>query len=371
MAALMTLYSQIDPTTYFFLTLVLVVLGAIASSLLMGFFGLVSTSSPHLIQSLTAGQGLAGMVPSLVQIILILFEQSPNAKTKYFSHEKVAFYHFVITAVIAFATLFGFLAMEANPEYFNKGTASVKYTTVPSDEPNTASEDEFLNLEDIEETLLASETYLDTPISFWTVFHYILPFSFSVFLTFSITLSLFPAITSAIVSLDKDSAWKVRLFVPLHFVVYNKDFIGKSLPVQIMLKTPFSLMVMSSARLCFIPLLLLCNIHFGSTSNQNGIFGDTAYILILFAFSLSNGWLGTNILMKAPGLVVDKLKLATNTNFSTNENNVDREQRLINRKHTKSHLSSLCGDLMMFSLSVGLAFGSVVSLSLSYLLQNY
>ena len=85
------------------------------------------------------------------------------------------------------------------------------------------------------------------------------------------------------------------LFSALHFFVFNLgDLLGRyvcALP-SLLVWCSNRLLTMSLARTLFIPLFLMCNVQRPSSSTTSAIFSsDLLYMLILFAFGLSNGYL--------------------------------------------------------------------------------
>ncbi|GAA5852551.1 hypothetical protein JCM5353_002900 [Sporobolomyces roseus] len=142
----------------------------------------------------------------------------------------------------------------------------------------------------------------------------------AMFLVFGITLSVFPSITSSILSVktgQSDAAILQRpeLFVPLGFAVFAAgDWCGRILPQweKLAWTNWKGLMACSVARFVFIPLFLMCNQQAGG-GQHTIIKSDWAYILIMFAFSSSNGYLSTLIMLASvvePSLEADEVDIA-------------------------------------------------------------
>jgi equilibrative nucleoside transporter 1/2/3 len=165
----------------------------------------------------------------------------------------------------------------------------------------------------------------------------------SIFVNFLVTLALFPAMTSAIVSTKSDAS--NALFTTIHFLVFNlADWLGKSIPAFYNPKISSKhLHLLTFMRLIFIPLFFLCNIMIRDSQGANLprsmplLFGDVQYYTILFVFALANGWLGTLLLIDAP-LQVQSLNV---------------EEWTV--------AQGMVGDTMVYGLSLGLAFGSLSS----------
>eukprot|EP00842_Homolaphlyctis_polyrhiza_P005536 jgi/Hompol1/5984/HPOL_001251-RA len=192
---------------------------------------------------------------------------------------------------------------------------------------------------------------------------HIRPLVIAMLLNFSVTLALFPALTSSILS----TSWKpvsnsddwhpsmraehVDLFVPIHFLIFNLgDMVGKSLPMIPRLSS-FSQQTLTQVaylRLLFFPLLLFCNVI---TTDRLGnpvprtlplLFGDAAYFCILALLGLTGGWLSTLLFIAAP------VKVARST--------------LAERPGAMR----LAGDAMVVALTTGLVIGSTLSFVLRW-----
>ncbi|GAA5927602.1 nucleoside transmembrane transporter FUN26 [Sporobolomyces koalae] len=142
----------------------------------------------------------------------------------------------------------------------------------------------------------------------------------AMFLVFGITLSVFPSITSSVLSVktgESDAALLQRpeLFVPLGFAVFAAgDWFGRVLPQweKLAWTNWKGLLICSIARVVFIPLFLMCNQQAGG-GQHTLIKSDIAYILIMFAFSSSNGYLSTLIMLASvvePSLEADEVDIA-------------------------------------------------------------
>lgn len=173
----------------------------------------------------------------------------------------------------------------------------------------------------------------------------------SVFLTFCITLALFPSITSSVLPNHNQT----NLFITVHFLLYNlADWIGKSIPGLFPFTTKISrstLHFLSLSRLLFLPIFFHCNVNLFNSDhhkiyNPTVWFGDTSFFLLLILFALSNGFIGTLLLMDAPLLLKE-----------TPWHNSLEAQRFV-------------GDCMVFGLGCGLTVGALSSFALrSYLCQ--
>ncbi|KAF9202129.1 hypothetical protein BGZ49_007666 [Haplosporangium sp. Z 27] len=141
----------------------------------------------------------------------------------------------------------------------------------------------------------------------------------SITLVFGLTLSLFPSLTGLVESANT-SPDRPRvsgdLFVPFHFLVYNiGDWAGKALP-SIAYFTPntqrprrkqqFRCLLSSFGRFVFIPIFLTANLPIAQDKRLLPylIRNDALWFLLLFLFALSNGYIGSVVMMIGPSYVL-------------------------------------------------------------------
>jgi equilibrative nucleoside transporter 1/2/3 len=165
------------------------------------------------------------------------------------------------------------------------------------------------------------------------------PEALSVCLVFVVTLSVFPSLTSLIVSKDRCEEgaprWTGDLFGELFFLLFNiGDLLGRivtgKFPVTSWLSrhSRSALPKLSLSRVVFIPLFLLCRVQ-GSLFPT--IFASDFFPVIFVAcLGLTNGWVSTVSMMAGPLQVEMRLREAA-------------------------------GVAMIFFLSVGLMLGSFAS----------
>lgn len=97
------------------------------------------------------------------------------------------------------------------------------------------------------------------------------------------------------------------LFSAVHFLVFNLgDFSGRyicSFP-SLLIWSAKRLLTLSLARTLFVPLFLMCNVQrpLSSIPSSPIISSDFLFMLILFAFGLSNGYVSSLCMMSAPSL---------------------------------------------------------------------
>ncbi|KAF9082994.1 hypothetical protein BGX23_011892 [Mortierella sp. AD031] len=175
----------------------------------------------------------------------------------------------------------------------------------------------------------------------------------SITMVFALTLSLFPSLT-ALVESTNTAPDRARvfgdLFVPLHFLTYNiGDWTGRTLPsfgwftpstAHPTRRQQMRYLLGSFGRLVFIPIFLTANLPIPENTRLLPLLiqRDEVWFLLVFLFALSNGYLGSLIMMVGPACVLG------------GEN------------------KARAGVKLGFWLTFGLAFGSVASFGIRELM---
>ncbi|KAG6831868.1 hypothetical protein H0H92_006985 [Tricholoma furcatifolium] len=156
---------------------------------------------------------------------------------------------------------------------------------------------------------------------------------------FIVTLAVFPPISASVQ--PTNPATHPLLFTAIHFLVFNVgDFLGRyicAIP-SLVIWAANRQVLLSLSRTLFIPLFLMCNIQRPSELPTTPIINsDFLFMLILFAFGLSNGYLSSVAMMAAPSL--------------------EHNPRLKGRRD----YVDVAATVASFSIVGGLALGSVAS----------
>ncbi|TPX36185.1 hypothetical protein SmJEL517_g01602 [Synchytrium microbalum] len=353
-AAIMALLS-LDPYVYFFLTLCLIVLSSVATSFQAAAYGILPLYPPIYSSAFMSGQGLAGLIPSLVQ--LALTASSVNAGTDSYR----AFAYFFLTIFLATGVMIGYQKLLPNLPV----KRSIEYqqaNTEDHEDDDVASDIDIIDEGDIVNPSTSSIGVGKDKL-YWPVFQKVYLLGGSLWLGFVITLASFPAITSAVESTSSNT-----LLVPIHFVIFNLfDLLGKTLPgcPSLFIKSPTILFILSVARLVFPPAFLLCNVtfhdRFGNILGRTLplVFGkDWMFLGITAAFALSNGYVDAACIMAAPLLIPD----GPRREDGDDEEDDGRPTARIQREGA--------GAFMVACISCGLLVGSMSSFLLRYLLCN-
>ncbi|KAK2466417.1 hypothetical protein APHAL10511_002059 [Amanita phalloides] len=152
-------------------------------------------------------------------------------------------------------------------------------------------------------------------------------YQFAVAYVFLITLSVYPPITISILPISPRI--HPLLFTSIHFLVFNiGDLLGRYMCsfARLRIWSADRLLLLSLLRTAFVPIFLMCNVQ-----RPSGVIGtpiinsDFLFMIILLAFGVSNGYVGSMCMISAPSLEHNpRLKgrtsdvdlVATITNFS-------------------------------------------------------
>lgn len=275
-------FLSVSAAAYFAFLMLVVFSASLATALCQnGVFAYVASfGREEYTQGIMTGQGIAGVLPCIAQIVSVL--SVPPKQTKEGAPQessKSAFVYFLTATVISALTLVAFVYLLSKPrtreqlgpalgdEQVDAGQGPVTRKTIPM-------------------MRLLGKLY-------WL--------AGAVFLTFAITM-FYPVFTQKILSV-RDPATSSRLFqpavfIPLGFLFWNiGDLVGRvipGIPGLTLTARPRLLFTLAVCRLAFIPVYLLCNI--GGKGATIG--SDFFYLFILqVLFGISNGYIGSNCMM--------------------------------------------------------------------------
>ena len=324
--ALLTLstrvFLDVSSTSYLAYVLCMVALTAWAAGLIQnGAFAFGSSfGRPEYMQALMAGQGIAGVLPSLVQVISVLVAP-PEDELKGASGdaaqgiETAAFIYFLTAVIMSVAALLAFIPLMRRHDHIVE---------------SRMVEQMAASMTSVEEAERAARKV----VSMATLFRKLHWLAGGVFMCFVVTM-FFPVFTPKILSVSPagDSAagglLRPAAFIPLGFFFWNLgDLLGRVSTLAVPCTgRPAALFATSVARLLFLPLYALCNLH----GRGAAVPSDAFYLLaVQLPFGLTNGWLASNCMMAAGEWVADREREAS-------------------------------GGFMGLCLVAGLAFGSLLS----------
>ncbi|KAK0722465.1 nucleoside transporter-domain-containing protein [Lasiosphaeria miniovina] len=296
-------FVDISPSSYLAFLLVMVGLSALACGLMQNgaFAYAASFGRPEYTQAIMAGQGVAGILPPLAQMLSFLAvppptvdpEASPGGSPPA-EAGKAAFIYFMAAVLVSAAAIFAFVPLtRRHDRLIERRMAQQLAESVTS----------------IEEAERAARRFVSIPTLFRKL-HWV---AASVFMCFVVTM-FFPVFTAKILSVrdgggEADTTpprlFAPGAFIPLGFFFWNLgDLLGRMstiLPFSLRHR-PSALFAISIARVLFLPLYLLCNIR-GRGAVVNS---DLFYLLLVeLPFGLTNGWLASNAMMAAGEWVAD------------------------------------------------------------------
>lgn len=310
--------SQIKGTTFFGFTILLVTIcGACNAAIQAGLFGMAARLPPlTYTQSLMAGQGMGGLLPSAAAIIT-LASSSPSTGTPEYSDVKwSAFSYFLIASFTILAAVIGYIVLEKHPLLRKYGALDLDEAGEVGDDQDAA--DLMLGEPDFEPEPedAAAQTYARIKALAW-----------GVTVNFTITLAVFPSLTANIYSMQAkayedggaikytanppEGRFYGDLFVPIYcFLLFNLfDFAGRTLAGRYILIPTRWLFTASCCRVIFVPLFLLCNLVEVGESLVPVVFKHVAFpIVFMVFFAITNGYITSLEFMLAPTLVEKRLQ---------------------------------------------------------------
>uniref|UniRef100_A0A8C2WS77 Solute carrier family 29 member 2 n=1 Tax=Cyclopterus lumpus TaxID=8103 RepID=A0A8C2WS77_CYCLU len=279
--------------------------GAVLQGSLFGLVGLLPQKFSAIFMS---GQGLAGTFAAIAMLLAIASDAD---------FETAALGYFITPCVGTLVTLFSYLLLPRLEfaQYYLKKTNKYEAGTT----------DELKGKNNI------SKFSLLCHFQIWVM-------AFCVTFVFTVTLSVFPAVTADVRTSSPGGNWE-RFFISVCcFLFFNvSDWLGRS--VTTVIKWPrkdsrlFPALVVS--RVVFVPLLMLCNVQ-KRTFLPVWFSHDFVFAIIMILFALSSGYFVCLSMSYAPQLVEQK----------------DAET---------------AGALMTFFLSLGLSLGAGLSFLLRHL----
>jgi equilibrative nucleoside transporter 1/2/3 len=276
------LFLHISTGAYFAFLMVMVLSASLATGMCQnGVFAYVAGfGREEYTQAIMMGQGIAGVLPAVTQIISVLAvskKQHVDGSPQESSTSAMAY--FLTATFVGVLTLGAFF-------YLNSTVAKQRVQdTLPNDE-DLARHPIHTERKNVPLTRLLKKLI-------WL--------AGAVFFTFVVTM-FFPVFTSKILSVRKPSTaprlFQPATFIPLGFFFWNLgDLIGRTgpaLPALRLTHRPRLLFFFSIARVVFIPLYFLCNV-----SGEGAVINsDFFYLLVVqLLFGLTNGYLGSSCMM--------------------------------------------------------------------------
>ncbi|RDW65527.1 hypothetical protein BP5796_10219 [Coleophoma crateriformis] len=292
-----TYFRGISAGGYLAFVLIMVFATSVATGLCQnGAFAFASSfGRPEYIQAIMTGQGIAGVLPSVAQIVSVLAipkqdnwsDNGPdNTGTPVDDTSTSAFVYFLTAMVISAATLLAVLPLIRKHKRIIESQMTTSMTSIEE-----------------------AERAMRTVVSMRALYKKLHWLATAVFLCFTVTM-FFPVFTGKVISvIPSDEAprlLKPATFIPLGFLFWNiGDLSGRLLtlhPATNLRQRPTILFIISVLRIGHLPLYFLCNIH----GNGAVINSDLFYLVVVqLSFGVTNGFLGSSCMMAAGEWVDD------------------------------------------------------------------
>lgn len=305
-----SIFTAIPSRWYLTFILVDVCFAALATGLFQNgaFAFAASFGRPEYTQAIMAGQGVAGVLPALAQIVSVLAMPPTQGTTDGGDDNKsggdttadpvgsAAFIYFLTAVLISLCTLLAFLPLVRRHDRLVEARMAASHPDLAASMLSTHSH------ADIQEAEQAARRVVGMRALFGKL-HWL---AGSVFMCFAVSM-FFPVFTAKIPSTHDSgdsSSWlfDTEVFIPLAFFAWNLgDLLGRVATVgkwnaAVRTRTPAVLFAVSVARAGFLPLYLLCNIRGRGAAVPSDVF----YLAVVqFPFGLTNGWLASNSMMGA------------------------------------------------------------------------
>ncbi|NXI43221.1 S29A3 protein, partial [Galbula dea] len=315
-------------TPFFALTISCVVIVSSASTVFTSsIFGLSSCFPMKNLQALISGQAMGGTISAIASVIdLAAAANVTDSALAYFLTADI----FIVICIMVYLLL---PRLEYSRYYMRSQKESPSLATVPSE---SSTEDEA-ETGDTADNSSHTGIPLLCPILQKTAL-----LGFCVFYVFFISIIIFPSLSSNIESVSRSSGspWSTKYFAPLtSFLLYNfADWCGRQITAWIQVPGPKSklLPALVLLRTIFLPLFILSNYR-PRAHIQMVVFNRDVYTVVFTALlGLSNGYLGTLVMVYGPKIV-------------------------------PKNLAEAAGVVMTFYLMLGLAVGSACSVLVVHL----
>ena len=320
---LMPLSTSMSLDSFFGVTLMLVFFASLFSAFSNnGLYTILGRYSPSMIQALSNGQGLAGILASGIKIICIVATSSTDM-----SSMEIVLTYTASTVIIGICAAL-FVIYHERPDKA-PSTSDVK---IVSDGPA----DIIVAAQPINSTFADKLAHVVTLFKdYCRVFSEIYFYAISVFLVLCLTLAVFPSFFFVTAPLNGSDSYR-QLWPFIHIFLFNLgDWVGKSLPLikALAINNPVFMFVLSILRFVHIPFYLFGNVYV-STSLWKGMSSDAFFYFESVILGVLNGYLATLSMMYGPSAV---------------RNEEDRPK---------------AGTVMIFSLTLGLAVGAYISMGI-------
>jgi equilibrative nucleoside transporter 1/2/3 len=269
-------------TLYFVFLMVMVHIASLATAFCQnGLLAFASSfGNTEYTQAIMTGQGIAGVLPCIVQIVAVLSVSEVEGEPATQQDPRSAFAFFITATAVVGGTLIAFLYLLRH----NADRTVVKALATEGEEMEVEPERKVVGML----ALLNKLRWLALGVS--TVF---------------IITMVYPVFSQAILSVrDPDTAprlFQPAAFIPFAFLIWNTgDLIGRMLPLWPRIsgiQYPKTIFAAAVARVVFIPLYELCNIKGRGAVVESDVF---YLVVVQLLFGITGGYIGSTCMMAAP-----------------------------------------------------------------------
>ncbi|NXN13910.1 S29A3 protein, partial [Indicator maculatus] len=287
-------------TPFFALTVGCVVVVSSASTVFTSsIFGLSSCFPMKNLQALISGQAMGGTISAIASLIdLAAAADVTDSALAYFLTADI----FIVICIMVYLLL---PRLQYSRYYLSRQQESPSLATVP---PDSSAEGEAEGPRSASFLPRSIDVPPLCPILQKTAL-----LGFCLFYVFFISIIIFPSLSSNIESVSKSSGspWSTKYFVPLtSFLLYNfADWCGRQITAWIQLPGPKSklLPALVLLRTIFLPLFILSNYQ-PRAHIRTVVFNRDVYpVVFTVLLGLSNGYLGTLVMIYGPKIVPKEL----------------------------------------------------------------
>ncbi|NXX81357.1 S29A3 protein, partial [Urocolius indicus] len=301
-----TVLVKVDTSTwtihFFALTITCVVIVSGASTVFSSsIFGLSSCFPMENLQALISGQAMGGTISAVASVMdLAAASTVTDSALAYFLTADI----FIVICIMVFLLL---PRLEYSRYYMSSQQESPSLGAML---PGSSVEDEAQPGDAANIPFLTKRTGIP-PV--WPILQKTALLGFCLFYVFFISIIIFPSLSSNIESVSKFSGglWNTKYFAPLtSFLLYNfADWCGRQITAWIQVPGPKSklLPILVLLRTIFLPLFILSNYQ-PRAHIRTVVFNRDVYPVVFTALlGLSNGYLGTLVMVYGPKIVPKEL----------------------------------------------------------------
>jgi equilibrative nucleoside transporter 1/2/3 len=272
--------------------LVTFITGIAVSTMFGGILGLASIFPPRFITAVMIGNGVAGIIVTLIGILTrFVFPTGAHLTDaeNVAARRDSAYLYFALAAGVLLLCIVLFMVLMRLPitqHYHSRHVASQRRAHgVNGDDDGVPSPQ--------------GSVTAGAVVNRWNVLKKIKVHAFSVFTVFFVTLSLFPGIVTTVPPADPDSTWGKSWFTTTMIGMFMLfDWAGRQTPSVYVPRDKRFIWMFVLARVVFFPLFILC-------IKPRVFDADWIPIVTCAVFAWSNGYLGTLAMMFGPSVVDD------------------------------------------------------------------